>query len=142
MAESPAGRQRALREYLRLFGDEAPLWDVMAPTYGEAPDAVLVHLPSSLPPPAQDWQQASAQVEGMLAPSLRDEWRSLLALSRTAVALGEEDDWLYARAQAAVRRALLVVGRRLVAARALSEAEEVCYLPLDLVRGMAAGVAP
>jgi phosphohistidine swiveling domain-containing protein len=141
-AQTPSEREGALRVYLRQFGDEAPLWDVVAPTYGEAPDTVLAHLPSSLAPAAEGWRQASAEVEPMLAPGLRDEWRTVLGLSRAAVALGEEDDWLYARAQAAVRRALLAVGRRLAAAGTLSEAQDVCYLPLDLVRGIASGVAP
>ena len=106
--------RRYLADYLALFGDEAPIWDVCVPTYAEEPGAFL---PQSTQRPVEavlpDWQGASAQVEAMLPSHLREEWRQLLGVARTAVALGEADDWLYARTQAAVRRALLGLGKRL-----------------------------
>jgi pyruvate,water dikinase len=65
-----------------------------------------------------------------------------LDVARTAVALGEADDWLYARTQAAVRRALLGVGERLHLASRLAEVADVFYVPFDLVRKAALGSLP
>ena len=133
---------RCLADYLALFGDEAPVWDVCAATYAEKVEGFLpdtARRPLELAPP--DWQGASSQVEAMLPRNLREQWRHLLGVARTAVSLGEADDWLYARMQAAVRRALLCVGKRLFDGGRLCEAEDVFYLPLDLVRALASEVA-
>jgi pyruvate,water dikinase len=65
-----------------------------------------------------------------------------LDVARTAVALGEADDWLYARTQAAVRRALLGAGERLHLASRLAEVADVFYVPFDLVREAALGSLP
>ncbi|MBN2574904.1 MAG: hypothetical protein JXP73_10105 [Deltaproteobacteria bacterium] len=140
-AATPEARNRAVAHYLALFGDEAACWDVAAPTYAEAPAALLAraHTASAR---AADWQAAAAEVEGVLDVSLHARWRKLLGDSRMAFALGEADDWLYARAQAAVRRALLRVGERLATDGKLPDADEVFYLPLALVREIVGGVAP
>jgi len=133
---SAAGQdKRARADYLSLFGDEAPVWDVCAATYAETPDGFLPDIarrPSESAAP--DWQGASAQVEAIIPPSLHEQWHHLLGVARTVVSLGEADDWLYARTQAAVRRALLGVGKRLHDAARLGEAEDIFYLPLALVR--------
>jgi phosphohistidine swiveling domain-containing protein len=137
---SAGGQDKSARaDYLALFGDEAPVWDVCAATYAEMPDGFLPGIASS-ESTALDWQGASAQVEAMLPLSLHEQWQHLLGVARTAVSLGEADDWLYARMQAAVRRALLGVGQRLHDAARLGEAEDVFFLSLALVR--APGVAP
>ncbi len=132
--------ERARADYLALFGDEAPVWDVSEPTYAETPDTFLResirHTPEIAP---LDWREASARVEAALAPHLRERWRHLLGTARAAVSLGEADDWLYARTQAAVRRALLAVGGRLHHATRLRAIEDVFFLPLSLVRRVAAG---
>jgi phosphohistidine swiveling domain-containing protein len=86
-----------------------------------------------------NWQEANAQVEAMLAPGMHDRWRKFLRAARAAVALGEADDWLYARTQTAVRRALLAVGQRLHHATRLREVEDIFFLPLPLVRRAASG---
>ena len=144
-AGSHAGSSRAksLADYLALFGDEAPIWDVCAATYAEEPATLL---PATARPSGEvalpDWQGASAQVQAMLSVDLHGQWRQLLDLARTAVALGEADDWLYARTQAAVRRALLGVGERLCLASRLPEAADVFYVPFDLVRKVALGDQP
>ena len=54
----------------------------------------------------------------------RPEWNDLLAEARSAVAAAEDDDALYARAQAHVRRALLREGSRLAARGLLGHADE------------------
>ena len=141
-SQEERARTEHLAHYLALFGDEAPIWDVCAATYGEEPKGLLpdgVRRADASAP--SDWQGASARVEAMLPPQLHERWRHLLGVARTAVALGEADDWLYARAQAAVRRGLLAVGRRLGDAGRLRVAEDVFFLPLDRVRGLSAGQA-
>jgi pyruvate,water dikinase len=142
LAATPAARERALAEYLGQFGHEAASWDVAAPTYAEEPEGLLARLPASVPAPPPDWRQRRARVEEMLAPGLQETWRTLLALARTAVGLGEDDDWLYARTQAAVRRALLATGRQLVERGAIADAHDVFALPLPLSRSLASGGAP
>jgi len=139
-AQDEQTRNRALGEYLALFGDEAPVWDVCVPTYAELPSALLpAPSTSAVVPDVMEWQRASAEVEAILAPSLREEWTRLLRLEREAVALGEADDWLYARVQAAVRRAFLATGHRLGAN--LLEPDDVFFLPFDVLRGLANGRA-
>ena len=138
-----SARAESLAHYLEIFGDEAPIWDVCAATYAEDPAALLPNGPrhsSELAP--SDWQAASAQVLAVLPADLHGRWRRLLDLARTAVALGEADDWLYARTQSAVRFALLALGKRLRLAARLSEAADVFYVPLDLVRKAALGSLP
>ena len=134
-------RDRARADYLARFGEEAAGWDVSFPTYAEEP--------SALPEPrvetaasGSDWQRARDNVEAMLRPGLRSEWRARLDASRRAVALGEADDWLYAKAQAAVRRALLSLARPLVAGGHFTQSGDVFYLPLALARAIARDTAP
>jgi pyruvate,water dikinase len=135
-------RAQAMAGYLERFGQEAPIWDVATPTYAEEPALLLARLPApnALPPP--DWRHASEAALAMLAPDVHSEFRARLALARTAVGLGEDDDWLYARTQAGVRRALLRLGRRLVADGALADVGNVFYLPFPLVRALGGGARP
>ncbi len=78
-----------------------------------------------------------------MPPSSHGEWTRLLADGRRAVATSEDDDALYARAQAHVRHALLREGARLVADGRLTRADQVFWLPLDLLRASARGeIAP
>ncbi len=143
-ANGEACRAYALADYLALFGDEAPVWDVCASTYAEAPDALAVRESSgkaaaSLLP--LDWRHAAAEVEAMLANASQEGWRHALSLAREAVCLGEADDWLYARVQAAVRRALLALGEGLHQAAAMAKPADVFYLPFALVQEIAGGKA-
>jgi phosphohistidine swiveling domain-containing protein len=121
-----ADRAAALDAYLQLFGDEAPVWDVAVPTYREAP--------GTLRPPARG--------EPAAPPPPRGPDAALVAAARAAVAVGEDDDWLYARVQAAVRRALLVAGERLRARGLLETAADVFHWPLPVTRAVAAGGPP
>ena len=83
-----------------------------------------------------------SKIEKQIVPARRDEWRRLLRLARQAAGLGEDDDWLYARVQAALRRALLRLGESLNQMGALSDPGDVFFLPLPLVRALAAGAPP
>ena len=142
-AATDQARRQACSDYLARFGDEAATWDVCAPTYAENPSALQSGGAGPHGASASRWERASSAVEAMLAPSLHLQWRGLLALSREACALGEADDWLYARAQAAIRRALLAVGNRLREEGRLVDAADVFFLPFVLVRAIAGGgVAP
>ena len=65
-----------------------------------------------------------------------------MTVARSCVAVSEDDDWLYARLQTAVRRALLDVANQFVQAGALAQPSDVFLLPLSLVREVAAGRSP
>jgi phosphohistidine swiveling domain-containing protein len=139
----------ALAEYLALFGDEAPAWDVSVPTYRESPAALMgaatrsrTDEPAVNPRAARDEHGPPSNPFARLPPATRAEGEGLLAVARAAVAAGEDDDWLYARIQAAVRRALLALGQRLHAAGVLDGADDIFFCPLDRARAVAASAAP
>ena len=140
-ADGGSASAHALTDYLARFGDEAATWDVAAPTYAEQPERLRMRLRESVPP-AVDWRRANAELEDALDAGLRDEWRECLRIARAAVALGEADDWLYARVQAAVRRALLALGQWLCAGAVLSDVTDIFHLPLALVRDIGRGAPP
>ena len=160
-AASDEERMAARAAYLARFGDEAPVWDLCCPTYEEEPAQLeLAGRSSAWPPsrttspalpttsgvqagmdlPAQPasrtaaWRAASAAVEYQLAETERATWRRALTDARTAAALAEADDWLYAKAQAVVRKALLATGQRLRSSGDLAGADDIFFLPLDLAR--------
>jgi len=85
------------------------------------------------------WRAASAAVEYQLAETERATWRRALTDARTAAALAEADDWLYAKAQAVVRKALLATGQRLRSSGDLASADDIFFLPLDLARQLEHG---
>ena len=142
-ARDTEARARARDRYLDLFGDDTPVWDVAVPTCRESPETLGGGESHRADPPTPaTHEQTSEQVEKQIAPEQRDEWHRLLRLARQAAGIGEDDDWIYARVQAALRRALLSLGRRLHRISALSEVGAVFFLPLPLARSLAAGTAP
>lgn len=129
----------ASAEYVARFGDHAPSWDVASATDRERPDrvrALATQLALSLAPMerhARALQTADAARETLLrrlAPASRGELATLLATVRQALPIAEDDDLLFLRAQATVRRALL--GR--AQALTLEAAEDVFELTLDEAR--------
>jgi phosphohistidine swiveling domain-containing protein len=116
-------------EYLARFGDEAPVWDVAEPTWAERGQLPAI-TPAALAP-------ASAPSLAALSPELRAEGERLVAVARTCAAVGEDDDWLYARVQAAVRRAILVL--RLPG---VDRPEDLFHWPLPILRAAARGNPP
>lgn len=140
---APADRSAATAAYLARFGDEAPIWDLSVPTYAEDPSPLQagVERPTRQQAPA-DWRAAAEAVAAQLGQSDRQAWLRLLPLARTAIALSEADDWMYARAQAQVRRALLTIGRDLAGRGELADASDVFFLPLPLVREIGRGSPP
>jgi Phosphoenolpyruvate synthase/pyruvate phosphate dikinase len=142
-AKDAAESARAQDRYLELFGDDTSVWDVAVPTCREAPDTLCGNEGCRSDAPAADaHEETSERIEKQIGPARREEWRRLLRLARQAAGLGEEDDWLYARVQAALRRALLSLGKRLTGMGALSDARAVFFLPLPLLRSLAAGAPP
>jgi pyruvate,water dikinase len=134
--------------YLERFGDEAPVWDVAVPTYREDPSRLASlaarRSPGSSVPAAGGapaWQRTARETAASLAPHDRAAFAALLDVARRARAVGEDDDWLYARVQAAVRAGLLREGERLLASGALQAADDVFWLPFERVRALAAGEA-
>ncbi len=133
-APSAATERRALAgapaKYRARFGDESPVWDVAVPTYGERRQ-----------PRAARARSVRTEARRSGAANFRFDatTRKLVTAAREAAALGEDDDRLYARVQAAVRRALSVEGRRLRALGVIDDADDVFWLPLDLVRAFARG---
>lgn len=139
----PAGRDVARAAYLERFGDESPCWDVAEPTWREAP-GLLEHRLRALgqargASSGDDWRAVADALRAELPAAEQARWDTLLEAARDAAAAAEEDDAIYARAQARVREALRLEGERLVARGVLERAEEVFWLPLDLVRALARG---
>ncbi len=164
-ARDPDKHAAAVARYTAAFGDEAAAWDVVAPTFREQPrlPPSLAHAPPAPGADAPDgdnqardkqpddnqaddraaWQTAATEILGQLPRMARRAWKDLLATARDCAAVCEDDDALYARAMAPVRRALLHEGARWVAAGALDAAAEVFALPLPVVRDLARrGAAP
>jgi pyruvate,water dikinase len=113
---------------------------VSVPTYAEDPSALLLERRAATQErTAVDWRAAEDKVAAELAESNRQIWRGLLSLARQAIALSEADDWLYARAQALVRRALLALGRTCQRTGQLVDASDVFFVPLPLVRDLGRG---
>jgi pyruvate,water dikinase len=144
-AVDPKLRAAALESYLEEFGDEAPRWDVAAPTWRER-SASLERLMrnTSVGAPVDDrsWREAADAVRARLSGDAQEEWDSRLSVARRAAAVAEDDDALYARLQAHVRRALLREGERLWQSGVLADPNEVFWLPLEMVRKDARGEAP
>jgi phosphohistidine swiveling domain-containing protein len=131
----------SFEQLMALAGPMAPAWDVAAPTFAERPALLhrAVAAAAARPPrPADTAEQARARVDGLLASGQREPFARCLALARVARDLGERDDQLFARAQAAVRRALLGLAR----AWRLPEPDDVFYVPLDQVLAWAAAEPP
>ena len=141
-AVDPEARALALQSYLEEFGDETPHWDVAAPTWRERSNALERLLRGAnigAPVDEQSWREAAEAVRARLPEDAHEQWEVKLSAARRAAAVAEDDDALYAQLQAHVRRALLREGERLWKRGVLTEAGEVFWLPLDLVRKDARG---
>jgi phosphohistidine swiveling domain-containing protein len=144
-AANDGERTAAIRSYLEKFGDETPVWDVAVATLVE--DRRLVNgthaaTDTGVAGAATPRPQSAASVHARLLPADRPIFDALLSEARSAVAAGEEDDHLYARVQAMLRRALLREGARLQASGVLAAADDVFWLPLSSLLDNAAGETP
>ncbi len=144
-ARGRRARMRAWRRYQTEFGADTPIWDVASATVGE--QALGAAQPASFSrsrsaPPTASAHAAARRVRARLSRAARGEFDRRLRAARAAAALGEDDDWLYARLQAAVRHALLRLGRSLTAAAILTRADDVFYLPIDASLALARAGLP
>ena len=140
-APSPAARQIALDAYLAAFGDESARWDVAFPTLRETPERLLLlgATSTSGPPSPKVGPTPEARARDLAArlpPTSGSAFEGVLATAREAAAAAEDDDALFARLQALVRRALLALGQRLCDARRVAAPDDVFFLPLDLARAL------
>jgi len=133
-APDAAARAAAIDAYLEAFGDESARWDVAEPTLRERPEALLFigrTAPAPSAPAAASRTDVSALALASAWPEVRRaDFQARLAAAREASAVAEDDDALFARLQAVVRRALLALGARLVNEGRLSAAGDVFFLPL------------
>ena len=144
-AVDPKLRAVALESYLDEFGDEAPRWDVAAPTWRERSSSLerlMRNTNVGAPIDDHSWREAADAVRARLPDDGHAEWESRLSVARRAAAVAEDDDALYARLQAHVRRALLREGERLWQSGVLADPNEVFWLPIEAVRKDARGEAP
>lgn len=121
-----------------IAAPQSPSWDVAVPTYGERPDVLdRIATEPTGSTPARDSDPAD-RLRARLPAAHRDRLDRALAAGRLAHELGEIDDWLYARAQAGVRRALLAVAEEW----RLSDPSDIFYLPLDWIAEHAGAPPP
>jgi pyruvate,water dikinase len=142
-APDPAAQAETRAVYLDRFGDESARWDVAEPTWSETPlhlDRRLRGLGAGVSQPAPDaWRAVAQELRATLPEAERATWDRLLDDARASAAVAEDDDALYARAQAHVRHALHFEGVRLAADGLLGTPAHIFWLPLDLVRAVARG---
>ena len=123
-------------QLVRQIGAMAPEWDLAAPTYAESPAlvdrAVAVRRASASGDAAA---VADRTVAARRASASGDAAAVADSAAAAAVAIGEEDDLYYARAQALVRRALLARARALD----LSDPDDIFYVSVDDAARLPAG---
>lgn len=131
----------ALGAHLSRYGAYAPSWDVALPCDDEDPARVrtLAQALAAGPDPRvraararELHHQAVAALQARLSPGAREDLTRCLPAARAAMAVAEDDDALFARAQRLVRRALLCRGAALVQAGHLQHPEQVFFLPWPL----------
>ncbi|MDB4969154.1 MAG: PEP-utilizing protein mobile region [Myxococcales bacterium] len=126
-----------LSDYAHRFGDHAPAWDVATPTDRERPDRVVAlvdEIGRSPESPMQRHERALAVADATAEALLdrldrmaRHAFKALLPAVRQALPIAEDDDLLFLRAQATVRRALLRRARQL----GLEHLDDVFELSID-----------
>ncbi len=144
-AADPGGRDAARAAYLAAFGDEAPTWDVAAPTWREVPETLERRLRArgsraeEADAPANGWQAAAAAIRADLPERMRAGWDQTLARARAAAAVVETTTPFTPVFRRACDARCSAQGNVLAAAGVLARADEVFWLPLELVRREARG---
>ncbi|WAS96616.1 non-ribosomal peptide synthetase [Nannocystis punicea] len=154
LATSPEGQalHAELQGYLRVYGERGDDLYIDRPTWNEAPLPVLRSLREAVLQPDRDLaaelrQQAArrearlAEVRQALAAHPRpvvDEFEALLAAAQASTFLGEEHNfWIDCKITFHARRAALEVGRRLAAAGAIADVDDVFHLSLAELTALA-----
>jgi pyruvate,water dikinase len=157
LAQTAAGRAflAELRAYLNEYGQRgADFLNLAGLSWIEDPTPALKSLKDYLAQPDRDLaaEQAAlaaereawlahcrAQLAGYPAPVV-GQFEALLAVARAATMLQENHNyWIDQRGLYQMRRVLIELGRRLAAAGAIAQPEDVFYLRLDELRTTAAG---
>jgi pyruvate,water dikinase len=152
LADDDERRRALLDEHRARFGASAPAWDVAVPPDDEAEARVLAvaaGLARDPRSPSERHELALARADEAAHALLerldrmaRRAFKALLARAREALPIAEDDDLLFFRAQRAVRRALVRLGRRLVARGALDDQDQIFELPLPLSEQLDEGAEP
>jgi pyruvate,water dikinase len=141
--EAVAHGDAARAELVRVAGPMAPAWDVATPTYGERPDildaavAAAGRRANARDAAHRAAERAEAETRARINPVAHGLYDRALAIVRTAAEVAELDDRTFARAQWAVRRALLELGD----AWGLLP-DDIFYLPLPEVADHARRAQP
>lgn len=127
---------------LDAIGDEASVWDVAEPTRKETLSMDL--LDAAIPKfqthdtetRAKQARQAALRAIDI---SKHECFEDRLEAARQAVAVGEDDDGLYARIVAPMRRALLHMGEVFCERGRLDRVDSIFFLPLPVLLRLAEG---
>lgn len=120
-------------DWLDEYGHHCPAFEFDQPLVVERPALFIKLLRDAMSrsgtatPPGQSETELSL-LESRLAPELRAEFRGLLSVARLNYAVRDDDVSHVFWSQGLLRLAFLEAGRRLVAAGALVDAEDVWYL--------------
>jgi phosphohistidine swiveling domain-containing protein len=151
LGHSEAGRDflAELRSYLEDFGQRREDLYLERPTWLEDPEPVVRHLVDLMARSDRDIAQEMVTTweasEQLIAEARRrltgypqpvpDEFEFLLAAAQAAVVLSEDHNfWIDARSMYYVRRVFMELGKRLSAAGAIAELEDVFYLAVSELR--------
>jgi pyruvate,water dikinase len=109
------------------LGALAPAWDVAVPTFGERPRAIVDAIAR-----AADGARDGSVTRGARAVAMTKDQAELateIQLAGAAADLAERDDFMFARAQNLVRRALLARAREL----GLPDESDIFWLPIAAI---------
>ncbi len=111
--EQAAAGQISFDQLRELATPVAQAWDVAAPTYGDRPDMLRAALDAFSTPHAGQ-RAGTSEAHAQLAQHIgRERAAALMEFGAIVGAWAEDDDLLFWRAQAGVRRALTAAGERL-----------------------------
>jgi pyruvate,water dikinase len=151
LERSPEGRAflADLRAYLDAYGRRGDSWSLDTPSWIEDPRPVITSLKEYITQPdrplldelavaAEEREAlittARARLQGYPRPVLH-EFEFLLKAAQVATVLSEDHNfWIDFRSMYEVRRVFLECGRRLTAAGALDQPDDIFYLTIDEVR--------
>ncbi len=130
-APGGAALESGLTAVISRLGALPPVWDVAVPTLAESPAALRRTVAALVRTGRADTALPGDQPSELVDPHLLN------------LAADEEDDLLFARGLAALRRACLRIGAHLVGANRLDHPEDVFRLELEpLIRALDSGPEP
>ncbi|MEX2247915.1 MAG: PEP-utilizing enzyme [Dehalococcoidia bacterium] len=145
--------QKRLRAFLDAYGWRSDrFFEIGHPSWHEDPSTPLTQLKrytsmedakdpfASHTQQAEDRDRLAAEMEAKLPEELRPAFRGILPVAQQYVPIAEDHNFtIDQKFTAVVRHAVLHLGRKLVAAGALGDAEDVFFLTYDEIQGLASG---